>query len=219
MELTLDPEMPLPSTNPLLDAGRRALVQCCCMNFTEVMNGTQAGAAVGFIYPPMSHSLLWSVYNNSDHPGMYGNLSSGSVGLEHWHGGNFTNCSQEMCANVTCPPVSEIGQGNPYIQPWYIQIIYYFFFVTMVITATGGNLIVIWIVLAHKRMRTVTNFFLVNLAIADALISVLNTLFNFVYMLYSDWPFGRNYCKFVHFISPCAICASVFTFVAIAVDR
>lgn len=30
----------------------------------------------------------------------------------------------------------------------------------MVIVATGGNLIVIWIVLAHKRMRTVTNYFL-----------------------------------------------------------
>lgn len=32
----------------------------------------------------------------------------------------------------------------------------------MVIVATGGNLIVIWIVLAHKRMRTVTNYFLGN---------------------------------------------------------
>jgi len=89
----------------------------------------------------------------------------------------------------------------------------------MVIVATGGNIIVIWIVLAHKRMRTVTNYFLVNLAIADTLISVFNTVFNSVYMLYSDWPFGRSYCKFNMFIAPCTISASVFTFMAIAVDR
>ncbi|KAI0208587.1 Tachykinin-like peptides receptor 99D [Lamellibrachia satsuma] len=108
---------------------------------------------------------------------------------------------------------------NPFIQPWYIQLLYIVAFVTMVIVATGGNIIVIWIVLAHKRMRTVTNYFLVNLAVADTLISVFNTVFNSVYMLYSDWPFGRSYCKFNMFIAPCTISASVFTFMAIAVDR
>ena len=89
----------------------------------------------------------------------------------------------------------------------------------MVTIAAGGNFIVIWIVLGQKRMRTVTNYFLVNLAVADALITVLNTMFNFIFMLYSDWPFGRLYCKFTLFISPCTMSASVFTFVAIAIDR
>ncbi len=103
--------------------------------------------------------------------------------------------------------------------PWYLQLVYIVAFVSMVIVAAGGNLIVIWIVMAHKRMRTVTNYFLVNLAAADALISLFNTLFNFVYMLYSDWPFGRMYCKFSQFIATCTISASVFTFVAIAIDR
>jgi len=89
----------------------------------------------------------------------------------------------------------------------------------MITIAAGGNLIVIWIVLAHKRMRTVTNYFLVNLAVADALITVFNTIFNFIFLLYSDWPFGRLCCKFTQFISPCTMTASVLTFVAIAVDR
>lgn len=110
-------------------------------------------------------------------------------------------------------------ERNPFILAWYFQLVYSVAFVAMVIVAAGGNMVVVWIVMAHKRMRTVTNYFLVNLAVADAMISLLNTLFNFVYMLVSDWPFGRNYCKFSQFIAPCNISTSVFTFMAIALDR
>ena len=124
------------------------------------------------------------------------------------------NSTLEGHINTTVSPT-----GNPFIMAWYLQLVYIVVFVIMVVVAAGGNIIVIWIVLAHKRMRTVTNYFLVNLAVADALITILNTLFNFVYMLYSDWPFGRIYCKFSVFISPCTISASVFTFMAIAIDR
>ena len=126
-------------------------------------------------------------------------------------------CATIYPTNDSCN--GTLSSDNPYIMPWYLQVIYYVVFVSMVIVGACGNIIVIWIVLAHKRMRTVTNYFLVNLAIADALISITNTLFNFFYMLYSDWRFGRTYCKFGQFIAPCAICASVFTFMAIAIDR
>ncbi len=124
--------------------------------------------------------------------------------------------SQEICFNATGGSEDD---GNPFILPWYFQIIYIVAFVSMVLIAAGGNIIVIWIVLAHKRMRTVTNYFLVNLAAADAAISILNTLFNFEYLLYQNWPFGRIYCKFTQFIAPGTISASVFTFMAIAIDR
>jgi tachykinin-like receptor len=68
--------------------------------------------------------------------------------------------------------------------PWWQQLFFYIIFVAMFVVAAGGNIIVIWIVLAHKRMRTVTNYFLVNLAVADVMISLLNTPFNFVFNLY-----------------------------------
>ena len=114
---------------------------------------------------------------------------------------------------------SEYGENNPFIMVWWLQSIYYLAFVSMVIIAAGGNIIVVWIVCSHKRMRCVTNFFLVNLAVADALISIMNTLFNFIYMLYSHWPFGRTYCKMSQFVATCTIAASTFTFMAIAIER
>ncbi|XP_035824812.1 tachykinin-like peptides receptor 99D isoform X2 [Aplysia californica] len=108
---------------------------------------------------------------------------------------------------------------NRYILPWWQQSIFITMFVLMFIIAAGGNIIVIWIVLAHKRMRTVTNYFLVNLAIADVMISIFNVLFHFTFNLYQDWFFGLEYCKFAFFIASCTISVSVLTFMAIAIDR
>ncbi|KAI8424560.1 hypothetical protein MSG28_003016 [Choristoneura fumiferana] len=59
-------------------------------------------------------------------------------------------------------------------------------FAAMLAVAILGNAIVIWIVTAHRRMRTVTNYFLVNLSLADLMMASLNCLFNFIYMLHSN---------------------------------
>ncbi|XP_071443044.1 tachykinin-like peptides receptor 99D [Hetaerina americana] len=113
----------------------------------------------------------------------------------------------------------EIDEGNQFILPWWRQVIWTLLFAVMVVVATGGNVIVIWIVLAHKRMRTVTNYFLVNLSVADTIVSTLNVTFNYTYMLNSDWPFGTLYCKVSQFVAVLSICASVFTLMAISIDR
>ncbi|XP_042229809.1 tachykinin-like peptides receptor 99D [Homarus americanus] len=121
--------------------------------------------------------------------------------------------STNSTGNVT------LGEENKYQLPWWHQLIWSVFFGGMVVVATGGNLIVIWIVLADRRMRTVTNIFLVNLSVADAMVSTLNVVFNFTYMLNLHWRFGRIYCKISQFVSILSICASVFTLMAISFDR
>lgn len=103
--------------------------------------------------------------------------------------------------------------------PWWQQLIWSLFFCGMVVVATGGNLIVIWIVCTNKRMRSVTNYFLVNLSIADIMVSTLNVIFNLYYMITRDWPFGEVYCKISNFVSIISVSASVFTMMAISIDR
>lgn len=117
-------------------------------------------------------------------------------------------------SNITEPPTETI-----FVLPIWRQIMWNILFVCIVIVATTGNIIVIWIVLAHKRMRTVTNYFLVNLSIADAMVSTLNVTFNYTYMLNVDWPFGNLYCKISQFVAILSICASVFTLMAISIER
>uniref|UniRef100_A0A1A9WGY2 G-protein coupled receptors family 1 profile domain-containing protein n=1 Tax=Glossina brevipalpis TaxID=37001 RepID=A0A1A9WGY2_9MUSC len=89
----------------------------------------------------------------------------------------------------------------------------------MLLVAITGNCIVLWIVTGHRSMRTVTNYFLLNLSIADLLMSSLNCIFNFIFMLNSDWPFGALYCTINNFMANVTVSTSVFTLVAISFDR
>lgn len=72
---------------------------------------------------------------------------------------------------------------------------------------------------AHRRMRTVTNYFLVNLSVSDLMMALLNCIFNFIFMLNSHWPFGSFYCTVNNFVANVTVAASVFTLVAISIDR
>ena len=142
-------------------------------------------------------------------------------------GGNFS--SEEWCDLVLSNNMSGLLNGTSlsdcvteetYLLPWYHQLFWYFLYGSMVIIAAGGNLIVIYIVLADSKMRSVTNIFLVNLSIADAMNATFNVIFNFTYMLNNlDWPFGSVYCKISEFVSVLSISASVFTLMAISFDR
>ena len=46
--------------------------------------------------------------------------------------------------------------------------------------------------MSHARMRSVTNYFIVNLSIADIINATLNVIPNFTYMLTGNWPFGKD---------------------------
>ncbi|XP_048512367.1 tachykinin-like peptides receptor 86C isoform X2 [Athalia rosae] len=111
------------------------------------------------------------------------------------------------------------GQQKPFDLQWWEKLSWALIFAAMLLVAIGGNTIVMWIVLAHRRMRTVTNYFLVNLSVSDLMMSLLNCVFNFIFMLNSDWPFGAVYCTVNNFVANVTVASSVFTLVAISFDR
>ncbi|XP_013173847.1 PREDICTED: neuromedin-K receptor-like [Papilio xuthus] len=113
-----------------------------------------------------------------------------------------------------------MGLGRrPYSPPWWGQFAWLIVFAVMLLLAIIGNTLVIWIVLAHRRMRTVTNCFLVNLAVADLLMATLNGAPNFVFLVTANWPFGSITCRASNFTANLTVSAGVFTLVAITVDR
>lgn len=82
-----------------------------------------------------------------------------------------------------------------------------------------SNKSIFFLLLAHRRMRTVTNCFLVNLAVADLLMATLNGAPNFVFLVTAHWPFGAATCTASNFTANLTVSAGVFTLVAITVDR
>ncbi|XP_038625209.1 neuromedin-K receptor [Tachyglossus aculeatus] len=108
---------------------------------------------------------------------------------------------------------------NQFVQPSWRIALWSLAYGAVVAVVVFGNLIVIWIIVAHKRMRTVTNYFLVNLAFSDAAMAAFNTLVNFIYALHSEWYLAANYCRFHNFFPITAVFASIYSMTAIAVDR
>ncbi|XP_072319547.1 neuromedin-K receptor-like [Eucyclogobius newberryi] len=108
---------------------------------------------------------------------------------------------------------------NQFAQPAWRVGLWSVAYSTVLIVAVFGNVIVIWIILAHRRMRTVTNYFLLNLAFSDVSMAAFNTLINFVYAAHGDWYFGEVYCKFHNFFPVAAVFASINSMTAIAIDR
>ncbi|RWS30272.1 G protein-coupled receptor-like protein [Leptotrombidium deliense] len=111
-----------------------------------------------------------------------------------------------LISDETTVPSNSTSEPD-YSMQWWQTLIWTFFFGLMVIIATGGNLIVIWIVLSSKRMRTVTNYFIVNLSVADTMVSTLNVIFSGFQMLSGEWPFGLIYCKISNFVAILSVAA------------
>ncbi|XP_051957387.1 neuropeptide FF receptor 1-like [Xyrauchen texanus] len=82
-----------------------------------------------------------------------------------------------------------------------------------------GNGLVCLIVLENRHMRTVTNLFILNLAMSDLLVGVFCVPTTLVDNLITGWPFTNTVCKISGLVQGMSVSASVFTLVAIAVDR
>ena len=87
------------------------------------------------------------------------------------------------------------------------------------IIAFFGNALVCHVIFSRKRMRTVTNIFIANLAVSDLLLIVLNVPFNLAKSLMNDWLFGDVLCVLMNMSLITSVYASTFTLTVIALDR
>ncbi|XP_029294252.1 neuropeptide Y receptor type 2 [Cottoperca gobio] len=100
-----------------------------------------------------------------------------------------------------------------------VQVILILAYSVIILFGVIGNSLVIYVVYMFKNLQTVTNFFIVNLAVADLLVNTLCLPFTLVYTLYGEWKFGQVLC----FMLPCAqglaVHVSTITLNVIALDR
>uniref|UniRef100_A0A8C6Y176 Gastrin/cholecystokinin type B receptor n=1 Tax=Naja naja TaxID=35670 RepID=A0A8C6Y176_NAJNA len=82
-----------------------------------------------------------------------------------------------------------------------------------------GNALVIVVLAGNKRLRTITNSFLLSLALSDLMVVLFCLPFTFIPNLMQTFVFGRAVCKAVAYLMGVSVSVSTFSLVAIAIER
>ncbi len=82
-----------------------------------------------------------------------------------------------------------------------------------------GNVLVILVVCKNKGMQTVTNFFIANLSVADVMIGILGTPFQFQAALLQRWDLPAFLCPAAPFVKELTVNVSIITLAIISIDR
>ncbi|XP_028306459.1 alpha-1D adrenergic receptor isoform X1 [Gouania willdenowi] len=88
-----------------------------------------------------------------------------------------------------------------------------------ILVAIVGNILVILSVICNKQLQTVTNFFIVNLAMADLLLSIIVLPFSASLEVLGCWVFGRVFCNIWAAVDVLCCTASILSLCIISIDR
>ncbi|CAI5764197.1 somatostatin receptor type 1 [Podarcis lilfordi] len=93
-------------------------------------------------------------------------------------------------------------------------------FIYSVVCLVGlcGNSMVIYVILRYAKMKTATNIYILNLAIADELL-MLSVPFLVTSTLLHHWPFGSLLCRLVLSVDAVNMFTSIYCLTVLSVDR
>ncbi|KAJ4933637.1 hypothetical protein JOQ06_030461 [Pogonophryne albipinna] len=134
--------------------------------------------------------------------------------LQNGAGNGSLETSNITCSNVSTlltPPHAR-HKGDDHT----LRILLYslIFFLSVV-----GNLLIILVLTVNKRMRTVTNTFLLSLAVSDLMMAVFCMPFTLIPSILKNFIFGAAMCKIVSYLMGISVSISTFSLVAIAIER
>ncbi|XP_019630480.1 PREDICTED: G-protein coupled receptor 54-like [Branchiostoma belcheri] len=89
----------------------------------------------------------------------------------------------------------------------------------IMLVGVAGNSLVIFVIVRIGEMRTVTNYYIVNLATTDLAFLVLCLPFTAVIYAVPSWPFGLVMCKLNNYLFQVTLTATCLTLAALSMDR
>ncbi|XP_067914414.1 somatostatin receptor type 2-like [Heterodontus francisci] len=137
--------------------------------------------------------------------------SAGHI-LETYEGGNV---SSEIYSNVTqnsSKPSSkaDVDMSGSVLLP--------FIYFVVCLVGLSGNTLVIYVILRYAKMKTVTNIYILNLAIADELFMV-GLPFIAIQVALAHWPFGQAACRVLMTVDGINQFTSIFCLTVMSIDR
>ncbi|XP_038045024.1 G-protein coupled receptor 54-like [Patiria miniata] len=125
----------------------------------------------------------------------------------------------DVIRNVTTTPAADLEEAGPGIShEVYSKLVP---FIIGVITLVGlvGNSIVVYVIVCQGHLKTVTNYYIVNLAITDIFYLVFCAPFTASLYATTSWLFGQFMCKFVFYMMQVTAQATCATLTAMSIDR
>ncbi|XP_027752869.1 C-C chemokine receptor type 8-like [Empidonax traillii] len=110
---------------------------------------------------------------------------------------------------VICDP-----ENIPALSSTFFPVLYSLLFVAGLV----GNALVIWVLTVFKKIKTMTDVYLLNLAISD-LLFVFSLPFLVQYSIMSQWTFGNAMCKIISSAYFIGFHSSVFFITIMSIDR
>ncbi|XP_045708868.1 alpha-1A adrenergic receptor isoform X4 [Phyllostomus hastatus] len=90
---------------------------------------------------------------------------------------------------------------------------------SLIIFGVLGNILVILSVACHRHLHSVTHYYIVNLAVADLLLTSTVLPFSAIFEILGYWAFGRVFCTIWAAVDVLCCTASIMGLCIISIDR
>uniref|UniRef100_A0A1B0FI84 G-protein coupled receptors family 1 profile domain-containing protein n=1 Tax=Glossina morsitans morsitans TaxID=37546 RepID=A0A1B0FI84_GLOMM len=132
---------------------------------------------------------------------------------------NLENITSTLFS-TTSLPVPVVSLGNDNWMDLLIVIVKGFIFFSIILAAVLGNALIIISVQRNRKLRVITNYFVVSLAMADMLVALCAMTFNAsVELSGGKWMFGPFMCNVYNSLDVYFSTASILHLCCISVDR
>lgn len=127
--------------------------------------------------------------------------------------------------NISCPEVTDLVESSCFeADSTTIKIARVLPYVFIILVSVVGNILVAVVVFNSRPMRKAVNFFIVNMALSDLLITLVYmprvvTILLAGYKWLSTGVAGLVFCKLVYFIHETSVSVSIFSAVCISGER
>ncbi|NXK97948.1 CCKAR protein, partial [Formicarius rufipectus] len=133
--------------------------------------------------------------------------------------GNGTNITAFLCDIILENDTFFCVDDPPHPSKDLHQIIRILLYCLIFLLSILGNILVITVLIRNKRMRTVTNTFLLSLAVSDLMLCLFCMPFTLIPNLLKDFIFGSAVCKTATYFMGVSVSVSTFNLVAISLER
>ena len=126
----------------------------------------------------------------------------------------------DQTTSTVIPPITTSSALSGSQSNRDIKAVKLMLYIVIFLISVIGNSLVCLVILRRRKMKTVTNYFILNLAIADLALTCICIPFDIpVQEMDYNWPYGAAMCKILYPLQTLTLFASVYTLTVVSLVR